>query len=139
MPLSANLQRDWLIRSPFLKVLFWEYAFFGQFAKFYVVMIVQSIWKLYIPILFFDEECFKPKFKLLSLFWKFEVFNKFRIFKGVYRGSNIIFEQNKNYPEYQCISDHIFRGVLYKICKNDHISPLPIKDLFIILLLKTLK
>ena len=45
--------------------------------------------------------------------------------KGVYRESNFIFEQNKDYPQYQCISDHIFRGVLYKICKNDHISPPP--------------
>ena len=42
-------------------------------------MIVQSIWEFYIPILLFDEKCFKHKLKLLSLFWKFEFFNKFSI------------------------------------------------------------
>ena len=77
------------------------------------------------PYFTFERRTFKKKFGVLSRFWKFEFLNKFRIFKGVYRGSNLIFEQNKNYPQYQCISDHIFRGVLYEICKNNQISPPP--------------
>ena len=80
-------------------------------------------------------------FTSLFYFWKTNILKKslefyldfenlsfltnFGFSRGVYRGSNLIFEQNKNYPQYQCISDHIFRGVLYKKCKNDYISPPP--------------
>ena len=77
MQLLANLQSNCPKRSLFLNFLFIKYAFFGQLANFEVVMAIQSIWKLYIPILLLDEDFFKPKMILLSTFWKFDFFNNF--------------------------------------------------------------
>ena len=88
-----------------------------------------SLWSLrnfYIPILLLKDEHFKKSLKFYLDFENLSFLTNFGFSRGVYRGSNLIFEQNKNYPQYQCISDHIFRGVLYKICKIDHISPPPI-------------
>ena len=94
----------------------------SHFWGFSIIMITTNFFFLFY---FWKTNILKKSLEFYLDFENLSFLTNFEFSRGVYRGSNLIFEQNKNYPQYQCISDHIFRGVLYEICKNNQISPPP--------------